>query len=302
MRPGLRLSRAIESGKGWLALSKWGALAASVLASLTYPWIVGARSAVADPVAPQADPPTSNPVAIGVRLADVETALAQSQGQVDDAAAQLRRQAVNAFMEGGSARVNNSWFQGSDAYDGALRKEYVAILTGNAQGAFQRLDRARADLKAQQVRLQQELKWAQAAVAQAVSAPGAAVAVSDSSSSAPFTINTPQDFAVDLLRALGDPVSSASTQAIVAWCKAEGGAWNNPAHFNPLNTSMRMPGSYGINGSDVQSYTSWSQGLVATVATLNSGAYRGILAALSEGYSVGAVEGAVASSPWGTHF
>jgi hypothetical protein len=63
-----------------------------------------------------------------------------------------------------------------------------------------------------------------------------------------------------------------------------------------------MPGSYAINGSDVQSYNSWSQGLVATVATLNSGAYRGILAALSAGSSIGAVEGAVADSPWGTHF
>jgi hypothetical protein len=52
----------------------------------------------------------------------------------------------------------------------------------------------------------------------------------------------------------------------------------------------------------VQSYTSWSEGLTATVATLNSGMYRGILAALSAGNSVQAVENAVASSPWGTHF
>jgi hypothetical protein len=63
-----------------------------------------------------------------------------------------------------------------------------------------------------------------------------------------------------------------------------------------------MPGSHSINGSGVQSYTSWSQGLTATVATLNGGAYRGILAALKAGGGVGAVEGAVSSSPWGTHF
>ncbi|HWC37238.1 MAG TPA: hypothetical protein VG476_01860 [Acidimicrobiales bacterium] len=288
---------------GWLAVSKCGAVVASVAASLIYPSAVGPSSAAADPAAPpQADPPASNPVAIGLRLADAETALAESQGQLEDAVTQVRLQAVNAFVEGGSARVDNSLFQGSGGYEGALRKEYVATLSGNAQNAYDRLVRARADLKAEQVRLQQELKWAQGAVAQEVSAPGAAVAASASSPTIPLTINTPQDFAVALLRALGDPVTSSNTEAIVAWYKREGGAWNSPAHFNPLNTSMRMPGSYGINGSDVQSYTSWSQGLVATVATLNSGQYRGILAALSSGSSVSAVEGAVAASPWGTHF
>jgi hypothetical protein len=272
--------------------------------SLTYPWVVGSRSAAADPAAPpQADPPPSNPVAIGVRLADVETALVQSQGQVDDAAAELRRQVVNAFVDGGSARVTDSLLLGRAGYDGVLRKEYVAILTGNAQGAYHRLVAARADLNAEQARLQQELRWAQATVAQAVSAPDAgAVAVSDSSPTSALTIDNPQDFAVALLRALGDPVSLSNTEAIVAWCSREGGGWNNVAHFNPLNTSMRMPGSHSINGDGVQSYISWSQGIVATVATLNSGAYRGILAALSAGSSIGAVEGAVEASSWGTHF
>src|SRR5205814_680714 len=114
--------------------------------------------------------------------------------------------------------------------------------------------------------------------------------------------NTPQDFAVALLRTLGDPISLQNTTSIVAWYQREGGAWNSPAKFNPLNTSMQMPGSHRINGAGVQSYTSWSQGLTATVATLNSGASRGILAALRAGNSTSAVEGAVAASPWGTHF
>ena len=119
---------------------------------------------------------------------------------------------------------------------------------------------------------------------------------------ASLAINGPPDFAVALLRTLGDPMTMQNIGAIVAWCTREGGAWNSPARFNPLNTSLKMPGSHGINGDGVQSYTSWSQGLTATVATLNSGAYRGILAALSVGSSVGAVESAVAASPWGTHF
>lgn len=274
------------------------------MASLAYPWTVGAKSAVADPVAPPpASPPLTNPVAISARLAAAETALAQSQAQVDAAEAQLRQGAVASFVDGGSARVVDSLFQGSGGYQGALRKAYLTTVTGDARDAVHRVMSARADLKAEETRLQAELQWAQANVAQVVSAPsGDAVAASDTSSTPSLTINSPQDFAVALLRALGDPVSLANTQAIVAWCKAEGGGWNNVARFNPLNTSMRMPGSHSINGDSVQSYTSWSQGLVATVATLNSGAYRGILAALSAGTSVGAVESAISSSSWGTHF
>ena len=117
-----------------------------------------------------------------------------------------------------------------------------------------------------------------------------------------LAINGPPDFAVALLKTLGDPVTSQNTQAIVAWCQREGGAWKSPSHFNPLNTSLRMPGSHAINGDGVQSYTSWSEGLTATVATLNSPSYRRILAALSAGNSVQAVESAVSASPWGTHF
>jgi hypothetical protein len=117
-----------------------------------------------------------------------------------------------------------------------------------------------------------------------------------------LAINGPQDFAVALLKTLGDPVTAPNTQAIVAWCQREGGAWHSPSHFNPLNTSLKMPGSHAIIGDGVLSYTSWSEGLTATVATLNSPSYRRILAALSAGTSVQAVESAVAASPWGTHF
>jgi hypothetical protein len=288
-----------------LPLSKYGALAASVVASLSYPVAVGLRPALADPIPQQqANPAPTNPVAIGLRIASAETALAQSQGQVDAAESELRQEAVSSFVEGGSARVTNSLFQGQGGYDSVLREEYLATLTGDAQDAVRRLVRSRADLKAEQARLQGELQLAQATVAQAVSATGDGTTLTDQdpSATASFTISGPPDFAVALLRTLGDPLTTSNIGAIVAWCTREGGAWNSPARFNPLNTSMKMPGSHAINGAGVQSYTSWSQGLTATIATLNTGSYRGILAALSAGSSVGAVEGAVAASPWGTHF
>ena len=115
-----------------------------------------------------------------------------------------------------------------------------------------------------------------------------------------MVINTSHDFAVALLETLGDPVTSQNTGAIVSWARAEGGAWNSPAKYNPLNTTRRMPGSYSINGAGVQAYTSWPEGLAATAQTLQAGAYGRILSALEAGSSGQAVERAVASSPWGT--
>jgi len=115
-----------------------------------------------------------------------------------------------------------------------------------------------------------------------------------------MVINTSHDFAVALLETLGDAVTSQNTGAVVSWERAEGGAWNSPAKFNPLNTTRRMPGSYSINGAGVQAYTSWPEGLAATAQTLQAGAYGGILSALKAGTSEQAVERAVASSVWGT--
>jgi hypothetical protein len=134
----------------------------------------------------------------------------------------------------------------------------------------------------------------------APSTTAAAPAPTTTTSPAQMVINTSHDFAVALLETLGDPVTPQNTLAIVSWAQAEGGAWNGPAKYNPLNTTRRMPGSYSINGAEVQSYTSWPEGLAATAQTLQAGAYGGILSALKAGSSALAVERAVASSIWGT--
>ncbi len=132
--------------------------------------------------------------------------------------------------------------------------------------------------------------------------------VSTSSASSSFVstsrtsgaVNTPRDFAVALLNAVGAPLTAQNLEAIVSWETAEGGGFGNRAQFNPLNTTLPLPGSHPITAIGVQAYTSWSQGLTATVDTLRSGAYRGIIAALKAGNSAQAVERAVAASPWGT--
>jgi hypothetical protein len=102
------------------------------------------------------------------------------------------------------------------------------------------------------------------------------------------------------LAAAGEPQTSENVRAVVGWEKAEGGHWADSARFNPLNTTQAEPGSVPINSVGVQAFTSWAQGLQATVATIRNGRYGGILAALAAGNCAQCVANAVAASPWGT--
>ncbi len=102
------------------------------------------------------------------------------------------------------------------------------------------------------------------------------------------------------LKALNMRLTVDNVAAIVAWEMAEGGHWYNTAYYNPLNTSQPMPGARTFNSHGVKIYNSWSQGLRATVITINNGYYGGILAALRAGNDGQAVAAAVAASPWGT--
>jgi peptidoglycan hydrolase CwlO-like protein len=103
-----------------------------------------------------------------------------------------------------------------------------------------------------------------------------------------------------LLVAMRLPVTADNVAAITAWEMAEGGHWYNTAYYNPLNTTQRMPGATVFNSVGVKAYTSWKQGLQATVITLKNGYYGGIIEALRRGNDSTAVAAAVGSSPWGT--
>lgn len=99
---------------------------------------------------------------------------------------------------------------------------------------------------------------------------------------------TPTNFATALLAAIGAPLSKANISSIVDWEAREGGNWNNTAKYNPLNTTQAEPG-YSQTGTqgNIGSYTSWAQGLQATVTTLENGDYNDILAALRSGAGLG---------------
>lgn len=96
-------------------------------------------------------------------------------------------------------------------------------------------------------------------------------------------IKNETDFAHSLLQALGAPETAANIQSLVNWEKREGGQWHNSAHFNPLNTTQSAPGATGMNSVGVKAYTSWEQGIKATVDTLHNGKYNDLVAALKSG-------------------
>lgn len=111
---------------------------------------------------------------------------------------------------------------------------------------------------------------------------------------------TKQAWAGSLLKRLGIKDSPGARKALVGWADAEGGHFHNRATFNVLNTTQEMPGA-GNTGAqgNIKVYTSWGQGLDATVKTLENGKYGGILTALKKGDANG-VANAIGASPWGT--
>ena len=104
------------------------------------------------------------------------------------------------------------------------------------------------------------------------------------------------NFANDVLTGIGAPVTPENVRAIEAWMRAEGGA----SHNNPLNTTQGAAGASDFNSVGVKTYTSYEQGVQATIQTLLNGYYGNIIAALKQGNNAMAVANAIADSPWGT--
>ena len=122
-----------------------------------------------------------------------------------------------------------------------------------------------------------------------------------------LNIKNPTDFANALLGELGAPDTKTNVNNILGWYSAEGGNWNNTAKYNPLNTTQQEPNSTPMqSGSKVQSYTSWQQGLNATVATLQTPGhgYEQILADLNTSQPWIDFSSALKNSSWdgSTHY
>ena len=112
---------------------------------------------------------------------------------------------------------------------------------------------------------------------------------------------TARTWAIALLKRLGAPTTEDNVRAIMSWEVAEGGHWENTATYNPLNTTQNADGASSMNGVGVKAYTSWDQGLTATVQTLTNGNYAPILHALHTGKDAAGVLQAVTASPWSSY-
>lgn len=83
---------------------------------------------------------------------------------------------------------------------------------------------------------------------------------------------TREDYARAVLTEVGAKPTQRNLWALVSWMQAEGGT----ASYNPLNTTLPMPGSTDYNGVGVKNYRSFGQGVEATARTLNYGADRNV--------------------------
>ena len=101
-----------------------------------------------------------------------------------------------------------------------------------------------------------------------------------------------------VLEALDAPKTTHTRRAGMAWMQAEGGS----SRHNPLNTSLRMPGSATVNDHGVQHYVSDDQGIEATVKTLLEAGhgYERIVRRLRMNSPAWAIVDAIIESDWGT--
>lgn len=87
----------------------------------------------------------------------------------------------------------------------------------------------------------------------------------------------------DLLSAIGAPANSANIASITDWMAHEEPPSDWSHWDNPMNTTEPEAGSQSQNSVNVQSYPSLSEGLQATITTLNNGDYGDILMQLRAG-------------------
>lgn len=114
-------------------------------------------------------------------------------------------------------------------------------------------------------------------------APGTSTAGGRGSASGPANAN--EELIIrGVLTGLAAPQTKSNIDSMANW-RAKETPWPPVAAFNPWNTTLPMPGASNFNSVGVKNYTSWGQGISATVLTLQGG-YPGIVASLRAGTGV----------------
>lgn len=120
------------------------------------------------------------------------------------------------------------------------------------------------------------------------------------------------EWAEAFITKLGAKPNAVNMDAVKTWMAWEGGHWGNTAGYNPLNTTLKLKGSTLMDGGPgrahgVRHYTSWQQGMDASVQTLfgnlhKERGYDEIVQAIREGTDKKAIISAIGKSSWGTKF
>ena len=131
------------------------------------------------------------------------------------------------------------------------------------------------------------------AAAPAPAAPAAAPAPAPAASNA---ASNDDAFYRAILVGVGAPITDNGLLFLRAWRQAEGGT----AAYNPVNTTWKKPGTTDYNSRGVKNYPDPVTGLSATVKTLLSSYYTGIVDALRRGAPASKAAAALRASPWGT--
>jgi hypothetical protein len=90
-------------------------------------------------------------------------------------------------------------------------------------------------------------------------------------------------FITAVLADLGAPGSQANVASLAAWFPHEFPSWPPAASWNPMASTLQMPGSTVYNSAGVQDYASAAEGAQATALTLADGYYPLIVADLRSG-------------------
>lgn len=87
--------------------------------------------------------------------------------------------------------------------------------------------------------------------------------------------HTAQGWARDFLTAIGAPASQQNVNAVVNWETMESGGGGGL--FNPLNSVLGAPGASDVNSVGVKNYTSYKQGIQASVSTFTQSQWAGVV-------------------------
>ena len=99
--------------------------------------------------------------------------------------------------------------------------------------------------------------------------------------------HTPSDWAKSFLQGLGAPTTPGNVNLVVDWENRESGGGGGL--YNPLNSVLPTPNSSPANSAGVQNYTSYEEGLAASVATFSQTQWAAVVQALRANDQGGAI-------------